>query len=104
MISLPGTLAAAARTEGRYFSSRSRPFQLGITTEAARLSVRESAGNDVRGLNRQKRSQRASESAANRRTIGETKANGSPATRRHVIRRADARKRINHPPEDRDQT
>src|SRR5580693_3838239 len=104
MTSLPGTLAVAARTEGRYFSSRSRPFQLGITTEAVRLSGRESVREDRGGLSRQMRSQRASESTDTRRTRGEHNANGSPARRRHVIRRAVARKRgINHPPEDRDQ-
>ena len=34
MTSLPGCRDIAATTEGRYFSSRSRPFQFGITTEA----------------------------------------------------------------------
>ena len=34
-ISLAGLPASASTTEGRYFSRRSLPFQLGITTEAA---------------------------------------------------------------------
>ena len=36
-ISLPGLPASASTTDGRYFSSKSLPFQLGITTEAARV-------------------------------------------------------------------
>ena len=35
-ISLPGLPASASTTEGRYFASRSLPFQLGITTDAPR--------------------------------------------------------------------
>ncbi len=35
MISLAGLPDIASTTEGRYFSSRSSPFQLGMTTLAA---------------------------------------------------------------------
>ena len=52
MISFAGLPATAASTDGRYFSSRSRPFQFGITTLADRPAGGTSALSRRRGRNR----------------------------------------------------
>src|SRR5665213_992808 len=78
MTSLPGTRSAAAITEGRYLSRRSRPFQLGMTIAAEPVSGRVS-WLSLRGwARRANRSVTASPTAAMNSSNGERIARGSP--------------------------
>ena len=90
MISLCGESDSASITDGRYFSSRSRPFQLGITTLAARVSGAVSAGTFLRGVSQHTRSHRSSAKAAssqqNRREQRERQApEQSPGARQETL-------------------
>src|ERR1700682_4491403 len=87
-ISLSGLPARASITEGRYFSSSSLPFQLGITTETAPFGrgSNEGAVETGRGTRRRNRSVRARVSAAIATSTGESSSNGSE--RRNRLRNA----------------
>src|ERR1019366_6265382 len=80
--SLPATRSAAATTDGRYFSRRSRPFQLGITTAAEDASGGVSVFSLRRGSKRTTRSTKARLIAANSSRSGERMASGSPVKMR----------------------
>src|SRR6185503_20040534 len=78
MISLRGDPDSASLTGGKYFSRRSRPFQLGITTLAAPVSGAVFGGNFLRGVSVQNRSHRNRAAAASTSRIGEQRARGRP--------------------------
>ena len=97
MISLSGLPDKASITEGRYFSSRSLPFQLGITTEAIPSEPRASASgvapettpsrsSDKSWLRSEPRAPNKSDSASASAPIstssGEIRSNGSARTKR----------------------
>src|ERR1700690_823879 len=86
MTSFSGLPASAAITEGRYFSRRSRPFQLGITTEAAELSGRASARACRFPTRSHRRAQRASAAAARIRASGQRTNRGTRSKRRMSLR------------------
>src|SRR3954452_2086904 len=74
MISLP---PIASTTEGRYFSSKSLPFQFGITTEAPRRSGAVDGMSGLRPMSFQRRSVTASAAIESSRTTGESRIEGS---------------------------
>src|SRR5579883_3119606 len=82
MISLLLLPASATTIEGRYRARRSRPFQFGMTTDAASVDGRESSGS-LFFRNREARSVSASAATAAVSNTGEMTSNGSDRISRH---------------------
>src|SRR6185312_3066190 len=72
-----------AITDGRYFSTRSRPFQLGMTMLAAFVLGRVEACVAPCARIRWSRSQKSKETATAAKSTGEMSASGRPLRIRH---------------------
>src|ERR1017187_3553151 len=81
-ISLAGLAASAATTEGRNFASRSLPFQVGMTTEAAAPAAGWLAAAAARGANLRSRSVTASARTLMNTRNGESRSSGSERRKR----------------------
>src|SRR5689334_21971448 len=88
MISFAAFAARASTTEGRNVASKSREFQLGMTTVADSFEQRSGAGSTLRGRSAASKSATAIPTTAIRISSGEINSKGRNLIKRHRMVRS----------------